>query len=306
MRSARRAALAGAAALGVLTAALSGCAGSSASSSGPAGPTVVTSTTQTEDFARHVLGDRGEVVGLLKPNQSPHHHETTPSDLAKIGKADVVVHGGAGSVDSWLPSAVQAAGFSGEQTDAAAGAHLRTRVKDGKVEDDPHIWHNPENAKTMVRNISASVQRQDPEHKQEYERNTQEYLGQLDGLEAEVRSAVDAIPPQQRKLVTTHGAFGYFSDHYGVEFVGSVIPSFDDQAEQSSKQIDEFVATLQRSGAKAIFTEANIPPDVVRAVGDEAGVKIVTDPLHSDNNAPGLDYIATEKHNARVITSNMR
>ncbi|MCA1192853.1 metal ABC transporter substrate-binding protein [Saccharopolyspora sp. 6V] len=293
-----------------LVAAVVGLSGCSPQASQPApqdeGPVVVASTTQTADFAQQVLGDRGKVVGLLQPNQSPHHHEVTPADVTNIAQADVVVHGGAGLTDAWLPQAVASAGFQGIQADAAAGAKLRKRVKDGKVEDDPHIWHDPDNAKVMTRNIAQAVEQQDPANKDFYERNASAYLAKLDELEQQTRRALDSIPADQRKIVTTHGAFGYYCDHYGVEFAGSVIPSFDDQAEQSSKQIDDFVRTLQESKVKAIFTEATIPADVVRAVGEQAHVKIVSDPLYSDNNGPGLDYIATETHNADVIVSNLR
>lgn len=270
------------------------------------GPTIVTSTTQTADFAQHVLGDRGRVVGLLQPNQSPHHHEVTPSDLTNIAQADVVVHGGAGGTDSWLPKAVSSAGYQGAQVDAAAGAKLRKRVKNGKEEDDPHLWHDPENAKVMVRNIAQAAEAADPGHKDQYERNTADYLGQIDAMQEHTRQELASVPPDQRKLVTTHGAFGYYADRYGMELVGSVIPSFDDRAEQSSQQIDEFVQKLRDTRSKAVFTEATIPPDVVRAVGEQAGVKVVTDPLYSDNNAPGTDYLGTERHNSDVITANLK
>lgn len=292
----------------VAAAAVSGCGpvGPGQADPGQQGPTVVASTTQTEDFARHVLGDRGRVVGLLQPNQSPHHHEVTPADITNIAQADVVVHAGAGATDSWLPGAVRSAGSEAAQVDSSTGAHLRKRVKQGRVEDDPHLWHDPENAKVMVGNIARAIEDKDPAHKDVYERNAAAYLGQLDGLENHTRQELAAIPPEQRKLVTTHGAFGYYAERYGLEMVGSVIPSFDDQAEQSSQQVDAFVDRLRATGAKAIFTEATIPANVVRAVGDEAHVKIVSDPLHSDNNAPGQDYLATEKHNSDVITENLR
>lgn len=288
--------------------AVAGCSsvGPGQTNPGQQGPTVVASTTQTEDFARHVLGDRGRVVGMLQPNQSPHHHEVTPADITNIAQSDIVVAGGAGATDSWLPQAVSSAGFDGTQVDAAAGTRLRQRTKNGKVEDDPHLWHDPENAKVMVGNIARAIEDKDPAHKDVYERNVNAYLGQLDELENHTRQQLSSIPPEQRNLVTTHGAFGYYADRYGLQLVGSVIPSFDDQAEQSSQQVDQFVQKLKDTRAKAIFTEATIPANVVRAVGEEAHVKIVTDPLYSDNNAPGMDYLATEKHNSDVITENLR
>ena len=270
------------------------------------GPTIVAGTTQTADFAQHVLGDRGRVIGLLQPNQSPHHHEVTPSDLTNIAQADVVVHGGAGSTDSWLPQAVGSAGYQGTQVDAAAGAKLRQRTKNGRVEHDPHIWHDPENAKVMVGNIARVAEAADPGHENQYEKNAASYLGQIDAMEQRTRQELAAVPSEQRKLVTTHGAFGYYADRYGLEMVGSVIPSFDDHAEQSSAQIDEFVRKLQDTRAKAIFTEATIPAKVVSAVGEQAHAKIVSDPLHSDNNGPGMDYLATESHNSDVITANLK
>lgn len=270
------------------------------------GPTIVASTTQTADFAQQVLGDRGRVVGLLQPNQSPHHHEVTPSDLTNIAQAGIVVHGGAGSTDSWLPKAVSSAGYQGAQVDAAAGTKLRKRVKNGKEEDDPHLWHDPENAKVMVRNIAQAAEAADPGHKDQYERNTTAYLGRIDEMEQHTRQELATVPPDQRKLVTTHGAFGYYADRYGLELVGSVIPSFDDRAEQSSQQIDAFVQKLRDTRSKAIFTEATIPPNVVRAVAEQAGVRVVSDPLYSDNNAPGMDYLATETHNSDVITANLK
>jgi len=270
------------------------------------GPVVVASTTQTADFAERVLGGRGEVIGLIRPNQSPHHHEVTPADVSDIARADVVVHGGVGLTDAWLPAAIDSAGFSGTEVDAARGVELRERVEDGQVQEDPHIWHDPDNAKIMTQNVARAIERADPEHREVYERNAQAYLGELDELEERTRRAIEEIPPEQRKIVTTHGAFGYYCDHYGLRFVGSVIPSFDDKAELSSKRVDDFVAQLRRTNAKAIFTEATIPTDVVRAVADEAHVEIVSDPLYADNNGPGLDYLATEKHNTDVIVSHLR
>lgn len=298
--------------ISLLTGALVVSACSSAGSGAPSkagasgnGPTVVASTTQTADFARQVLGDKGRVIGMLKPNDSPHHHTTTPKDIEALRTADIVVDSGAGATNAWLQPAVRSSGFHGKMVDASAGAKLRTRVKNGHTELDPHLWHNPENARVMTKNITKALKERDPKNKDVYERNTRTYFGKLDALEKQVRTELAAIPEQKRKLVTTHGAFGYYCDHYGIQFVGSVIPSFDDQAELSSKQIDEFVNKLKQTGVSAIFTEATIPAKVAKSVAEEAHVRIVSDPLYSDNNGPGMDYIATEKHNSEVITKNL-
>jgi zinc/manganese transport system substrate-binding protein len=177
------------------------------------------------------------------------------------------------------------------------------------ADGDPHIWHNPQNAKIMATNIEKGLAAADPSRAGTFAKNLSTYTAELDKLDAGNEAAFAKLPAGDRKLVTNHDAFGYYVDRYSLEFVGSVIPSMDTSAELSAKQLTDLVARIKSTGAKAIFTESSLPPKTAEAIAKQAGVKVIGggDALFGDNlgeaGTPEGTYLGAERHNTQAIVS---
>jgi zinc/manganese transport system substrate-binding protein/manganese/iron transport system substrate-binding protein len=175
---------------------------------------------------------------------------------------------------------------------------------------DPHIWHDPQNAKLMVANIAAALATADPAGAATFRANLAAYTAQLDTLDHDIRTQLAALT--NRQLVTDHDAFGYYVDHFGLTLVGSVIPSFDTQAELSPSDVNSLVAEIRATGVKAVFAERSLPPKTAEAIAAEAGVTVVSgeDALYGDSlGPPGSDgdtYLTMEAHNTREIVEHLR
>ena len=143
-----------------------------------------------------------------------------------------------------------------------------------------------------------------------FETNLASYTAELDALDAWITTQTDALT--NKKLVTNHDAFGYYVERYGLDFVGSVIPSFDTQAELSPPDINDLVAKIKAQGVKAVFSEARYRRRPPRPIASEAGVKVVAgdDALYGDSlGPPGSDgdtYLKMMEHNTNVIVENLR
>jgi hypothetical protein len=111
-------------------------------------------------------------------------------------------------------------------------------------------------------------------------------IPQLQALDAEVQRQIDSLA--NKKLVTNHDAFGYYINRYGLQFVGSVIPSFDSSAELSGRDIRDLVAKIKATRVKAVFSETSLPPRAAETIAQEAGVKVVEgeDALYGDSLGP--------------------
>jgi zinc/manganese transport system substrate-binding protein len=271
---------------------------------------VVATTPQVADFVRDIGGADVTVTQIIKPGVDPHEYEPTPADIRAIGRAKLVVKNGV-DLERWLDQTIQSAGFSGPVVDSSQGVPLRAgdpgdeETRDG----DPHIWHDPRNAKIMVTDIEKGLAGADPAHAGAYEKNLAAYAAKLDHLDAANVAAFAELPANDRKLVTNHDAFGYYVDRYHLQFVGSVIPSMDTSAELSAKQLDALVAKIKATGTKAIFTESSLPPKTADAIARQAGVKVIggDDALYGDSlgpaGSPGATYLGAEEHNTQVIVS---
>ncbi|MEV4760881.1 metal ABC transporter substrate-binding protein [Micromonospora sp. NPDC049559] len=303
-----------AALVGLLT--LAGCGSTGGPDGGGTAPNgdrlaVVATTTQVADFARTVGGDHVTVTQILKPNVDPHDYEPTPADIAATGAARIVVKNGVG-LERWLDPMIGAAGFHGTVVDTSAGVAVRQGEGDEEQAGDPHIWHDPRNAKTMAGNIEQAFEAADPAHAADYARNLAAYAGQLDRLDADSQRKIDSLPAERRKLVTNHDAFGYYVDRYHLRFVGSIIPSFDTSAELSAKQVDELTAKIKATGVTAVFSESSLPPKTAEAIGRQAGVRVVAgdDALYADTLGPrgsaGDTYLRAEEHNTDTIVGALR
>jgi ABC-type Zn uptake system ZnuABC Zn-binding protein ZnuA len=265
---------------------------------------VVATTTQVADFARAVGGDQVRVTSLIKPNVDAHDYEPSPADLDAVARADVVLQNGVG-LEEWLDDTIKSSGFGGPVVDTSQGVALRQA--DG--EPDPHIWQNPRNAQLMAANIERALAQAEPAAAARFQANLTAYTRQLEELDAEVARQVDSLA--NKKLVTDHDAFGYYVDRYGLELVGTVIPTFDTSAELSGRDVRDLVAKIRATKVKAVFTEASLPPKTAETIAGEAGVKVVTgdDALYGDSLGPagsdGDTYLKSVRHNTATIVSNL-
>ena len=262
---------------------------------------VVATTTQLTDFVRMVGGDHVDVHGILRPNVDAHDFEPSPADIAKLTAARVIVKNGIG-LEEWFDSTIKNAGTTATVVEATSGVATR----DG----DPHVWQDPRNAKAMVHNIAVALVAADPAHAADYEANAAAYAAELDRLDAEIAARIGGLA--NKKIVTNHDAFGYYIDRYGLDFVGSIIPSFDSQAELSAQDVSNVVKLIKETGVKAVFSETSLPPRTAEAIGRDAGVTVVAgdDALYGDSlGPPGSDgdtYVKMLRHNTKAIVDHLR
>jgi zinc/manganese transport system substrate-binding protein len=287
-----------------------------------AGPklAVVATTPEVADFVRNIGGDSVDVTQIIKPNVDPHDYEPTPADIQAIASAKLVVKNGVG-LEEWLDRTIESAGFTGTVVDSSTGVtllegghhheegeeeHAEEEAGHEEEEHDPHIWHDPRNAKIMVTNIEKGLAAAAPAEAAGFTANLTAYTAELDKLDADNTAAWAAI--KNRKLVTNHDAFGYYIARYDLEFVGSVIPSLDTSAELSAKQLSDLVTKIRSTGTTAIFAESSLPPKTAEAIAQQAGVKVVAgedalfgDSLGEPGSAEGT-YLGAERHNTTVLT----
>ncbi len=156
-------------AVGALAFAGCGSGGSGQAAGGGDRLDVVATTPVVADFVRNVGGDRVHVVQILKPGVDPHDYEASPADIQAIADADLVVESGVGLEAAWLDDTVSSAGYDGEVVDASHGVKVRTGNGDEEQKaGDPHIWHDPANARIMVGDIAAALAAKDPAGKAGY------------------------------------------------------------------------------------------------------------------------------------------
>jgi ABC-type Zn uptake system ZnuABC Zn-binding protein ZnuA len=263
---------------------MAACGGSGNSASGGR-VKVVATTVQITALTREVGGDRIDLSGLIQPGADPHTFEPTAGDLTKIEGAGAILRHGLG-LDDWLDGTLQAGAHAQVATVTAGITPLKSK-DNGATVDDPHVWHDPDNDKTMVDNIAAALDKADPDNKSAYDANAAAYKKKLDDTKAQVQSNINEIPPGNRKLVTNHDAFGYFARAFGLTIVGAVIPSVSTDAEPSAQETAALLDTISREHVKAIFAESSVNPKLATTLANDAGVKIVDDLYGDSLGEPG-------------------
>lgn len=294
-----------------LTPALAACGSGADTSSGSLA--VVASTSWLADISQHVAGDRFTISAVIPLDTDPHSFEPTPSDLARVAKADLLVLNG-GGLEGPLEEALRNAGADTTVVVASAGLTPRA-LQPGEPgpehagDPDPHFWLDPVSVKTYVENIRDAFSAADPQGAATYDANAAAYLVQLDGLDRWVRQQVETVPAADRKLVMNHASHGYFADRYGFSVVGAVLPSVTTGSTPTARQLVELIATIKAQGVKAIFVESEESPQLAEQIAAETGVTVVDDLLdHSltGPDGPAPTYIDMIRYDTRRIVEALR
>jgi zinc/manganese transport system substrate-binding protein len=267
---------------------------------------VVTTFSILRDLVQNVGGDRVEAVALVGSNGNAHVFAPSPADARRLAEARVVIVNGLG-FEGWLSRLIKASATKAAVVVAARGITPR-RQRDAHGHDhgpsDPHAWQSVANAKVYVGNIRDALTAADPAGQSVYAGNAAAYLARLDALEAEVRMAIAAIPPERRRLMTSHDSFGYFGAAYGVAFIAP--QGVSTEAEASAKNVASIISQIRQRKVNAVFLENVTDPRLVQRIARETGAKI-GGTLYSDalteagGDAP--TYIDLIRHNLRQIAA---
>jgi ABC-type Zn uptake system ZnuABC Zn-binding protein ZnuA len=264
--------------------ALAACGGSNTGTSGSK-LRVVATTVQITALTKEVAGDKVELKGIMSAGADPHEFEPRPSDLIAIENAQLILRHGIG-LDNWLDDTLKA-GTKATVVTATDGVPLAMGHESGRQVDDPHVWHNPDNAKIMVDDISKALDEADPVNKATYDANAAAYKAKLDLTKALVQAMINEVLPENRKLVTDHDAFGYFARAFGLQIVGAVFPVLSTQGEPSAKETADLLDTIRREKVKAVFSEQSVNSQLATTLANDAGVKIVDDLYGDSLGQPG-------------------
>ena len=253
------------------------------------------------DIVARVGGDRVAVTTIVGPNADTHVYEPKPSDAAAVAGADIFFVNGLG-FEGWMDRFVQSTGYSGQLVVASDGVATHEMDEDGETVTDPHAWQSLSNGVLYVQNIAKGLCAADAAGCATYTANADAYAAELTTLDATVREQLEAVPPEQRKVITTHDAFGYFAEAYGVTFLAPEGISTD--AEPSAADVAKLITQIKSEGVRALFVETMSDPRLVQQIADETGVTLGGE-LYADAlslpDGPAPTYLDMFRHNVGLL-----
>lgn len=290
-------------------------------------PKILTSIPPLYCWAVNVAGDLATVENLLPADVGPHDYQFKPRDLKRLQAADLIVLNGLG-LEDWFVKAIRFNAAEAERkvvriSDGLAETNLihdlptlelephkpEADHADGDKHDhdhdhdhghelaNPHLWQDPRLAMHGVTNILLALQRIDPAHAADYQRNATAYLIRLTALDAEIRQSIAGFG--SRTVVTYHDAFPYFCRRYGVELAGVIeqVPGSD----PSPRYLAELLKVIRARHVKVIFTEPQFNPRLAKRLADDLGIAVAElDVLETGALTPG-SYEDGLRRNLRVL-----
>lgn len=227
---------------------------------------ILTTFTILQDLAQNVAGTNAVVESITKPGAEIHDYEPTPLDLVKAQSADLILWNGMG-LEHWferffetlenVPRAVLSEGI--QPMGISEGTY--------RGKPNPHCWMSPANALVYVENLRVALTRLDPSGAAQYATNAARYSAQLRSVDQVLRTELAKLPPQQRWLVTSEGAFSYLARDYGLRELFLWPVNADEEG--TPRQIRRVVDRIRENRIPVVFSESTISDKPMRQVARE-------------------------------------
>lgn len=272
---------------------------------------VVTTNSILEDMVHNVGQDRIKLYSIVKRGTDPHEYEPQPTDVSAAADADVIFHNGLNletGGNGWFTKLIETSHkkFGREVFSASEDVdakHLTTN----KDEEDPHAWLDLANGIKYVRTITNVLKQKDPKNDSFYQDNADNYIAKLEKLHQQAQSKYLQIPEKQRLLVTSEGAFKYFSEAYHV--TPAYIWEINTEAQGTPEQMKAVLSKIKDSEVKHLFVESSVSPKSMNKVAKESGLeiysKIFTDSL-AKKGTDGDTYYSMMKWNIDHIYNGLK
>jgi len=262
------------------------------------------------DMVERIGGEHVAVTTLVGPNGDAYVYQPTPADARAVSSAEILFVNGL-AFEGWIDHLVEASGFGGTRIVATAGItpisfeddddHAEAGHDHGAF--DPHAWQSLPNAIVYADNIAAALARADPENAATFYRNRADFVAEIEALDAEIRAAVGALPTDRRTIVTSHDAFGYFAEEYGLTFLAP--QGVSTESEASARDVAELITQIRAQSIAAVFVESisdsRLLEQIVSETSASIGGTLYSDAL-SGPDGPAATYLDMMRHNLAMLT----
>jgi manganese/iron transport system substrate-binding protein len=272
---------------------------------------VVASYSVPCNFVQEIAQDKVDLQCLIDPNQDPHVYEAKPKDRQAIDSAGLVFYGGI-HFEPAIVDMVSASKTPGKKiavNELAVPQEQRLSLEeDGKKKEDPHVWNDVKIGIRMVQLIEENLAKADPTNSTFYAQNGDALEEKLKKLDAWVPQQIATIPPNQRRLVTTHDALGYYSRAYNLKVEGTLV-GVSTEEEPTAAKVKSLSDGIKKAKIPTIFAELTANDKVLKTVAKEANVKISEQPIIADGlgekGTPQGTYIGMIESNTCIIAKGL-
>ncbi len=264
---------------------------------------VVASFTILADVVQNVGGDHVNVTSLVPPNGDPHDFEPSPENARALKEADVTFLSGE-NLEIWFQRLAEASGNTQAPVIVSDKIKTHTFEEDGETITDPHVWNSAANVLVWIDSIEKALIAADPEDKAAIEESAAAYRAKIEKLNADIKAEIQAVPADKRKVMTSHDAFGYYSEEYGVQFLSPLGVSTETEA--SAGDVARLIDQIKEEGVKVYFIESSndgrLVEQIANATGAKAGGELYPEAL-SEKDGVAPTYIGLMKYNTEQIVN---
>ncbi len=258
---------------------------------------VVASFSILADIVSEVAGEAIEVESIVGPDADAHIYQPSVADAIAVADADIVFVNGFG-FETWAGNLISESASDAVVVIATEG--ITPIEVGGSV--DPHAWNSLKNGMVYARNIAASLSDIAPWLADQVNANAQAYVQRLESIDRDIARRVSRLPEASRTVVTSHDAFGYLAEDYGLTFLAP--KGIDTDAEPTAQKLAELIEQLKNVDAAAIFAENVTSPALINQIALETGLE-VGGRLYSDalsvRGGPAKSYVDMFRHNVDSI-----
>ncbi len=263
---------------------------------------ILASASMWADMAKNLAGDKAIVDVIVPIGGDPHLYEPTPGDAKKVSNADLILVNGL-TFEGWINELIAGSGTDAK-TVVITNEVQPIRSDIYKDATDPHAWMNAANGLLYIKAIHEAIIAHDPANVDYYKGLYEAYRDLIEGLDNYIKFAVKKVPEQQRVLITSHDAFKYYGQAYGLKL--EAIQGISTESEAQTSDMIRVTDAITKYQVPAVFIESTINPKMLKQIAKDNGVKIGGQ-LYADSlgeeGSPGDTYIGMMTYNTDVIVN---